>query len=231
LNARRNCHEWLAIATGVFFQMPAGVVRTERDEAAWERAKEIVARQGRGVKDRWALVMHIFQNIAGKKGGESEKSLDFDVFWKQSAFTGLPGSAGKGAKRPFDESKVRRVKGRFAPKGGAKEGGDSKPEKEAHPGVGVSRQLHEAGVPHVIHPDGRIEVQPKPTAAEKPKPKEIPFDIERREPPEPPARVRRASEATAPRGKAAEPRSALAAAWRAAQQAYVRHFAEQLGMT
>lgn len=45
-----------------------------KDEGAWKRAKKIVEDQHGGVKDKYALVMHIYQQITGKKGKKMDKS-------------------------------------------------------------------------------------------------------------------------------------------------------------
>lgn len=132
--------------------MPVSVVHSAKDEAAWERAKAIVARQKGGAADRWALVMHVYQSIVGS--GKSDKSLFAEMFAKQSAFTGLPGAAvsGKGGGGKFDESKHPRIKGKFAPKGGGSETSGFTQRQ--------SQRLTEAGVPHKINADGKIEVSP-----------------------------------------------------------------------
>ena len=44
--------------------MPANVVKTERDEAKWEKAKKLAADEGHS-KD-WEYVMSIYQNLKGK---------------------------------------------------------------------------------------------------------------------------------------------------------------------
>jgi hypothetical protein len=57
--------------------MPANVVKTERDEKLWERAKKQVEETYGSTEDRWAIVMHIFQNMKkhSKTGSLRERTI------------------------------------------------------------------------------------------------------------------------------------------------------------
>ena len=55
--------------------MPVGVIKNSADEKKWERAKTAAKKSG-GAKNKWALVMHIFQQM--KKGDEAENNESYD---------------------------------------------------------------------------------------------------------------------------------------------------------
>lgn len=57
--------------------MPANVVKTKRDEKLWERAKKEVEETYGSTDDRWAIVMHIFQNMKkhSKTGNLRERTI------------------------------------------------------------------------------------------------------------------------------------------------------------
>lgn len=47
------------------------------DEAKWEKAKKVVAKQKKAPKDKHAMISHIYQQMGGKYSSESKKS-EFD---------------------------------------------------------------------------------------------------------------------------------------------------------
>lgn len=55
--------------------MPVGVIKSKADEQDWSRAKA-AAKESGGGKDKWALVMHIFQNM--KKGRKHKQEESYE---------------------------------------------------------------------------------------------------------------------------------------------------------
>ena len=49
--------------------MPANLVKSQKDEGIWSRAKRLASKY-RG-KSKWKVTTHIFENIKKKRGGGS----------------------------------------------------------------------------------------------------------------------------------------------------------------
>jgi hypothetical protein len=67
--------------------MPKGVVKTKRDEADWEKAKEDAKDTKKKGKNKWPLVMHIFKNRQKSHKKKNKKKSCTEAGWYSRVVT------------------------------------------------------------------------------------------------------------------------------------------------
>ena len=63
--------------------MPPGIVKTDRDEELWEKAKAMAAEQGHA--EDWPYIVGIFKQMKGGKLSKAARQPDIDALRKQAS--------------------------------------------------------------------------------------------------------------------------------------------------